>query len=235
MLTTSSFSQAMEWALELFGELNVPRVWIPEKAFVGAARDGNSISFTRSLTSATGEGLFGLALGAHPIILPSWNEFAIPQGTNPEIASEFSVRHNWETHAIATRSQSYEIEPLEGVEEDVFIANFLDTHAPSSSARPGNPEIEFWGCVRNAKGEIAAIAAITQWESGEKMLSSVATHTDMRGQGFAQKVCAGVVGLAYDRGIERIHLVVLSENVAAIQAYAKIGFESVGKFTSYAR
>jgi ribosomal protein S18 acetylase RimI-like enzyme len=57
----------------------------------------------------------------------------------------------------------------------------------------------------------------------------------MRGQGFAQKVCAGVVGLAYDRGIERIHLVVLSENVAAIQAYTKIGFESVGKFTSYAR
>lgn len=228
---TSSLQEAMEWTLELYGELNVPRVWIPQKAFVEAVRDGEAISFTRT----TDEGLFGLALGSNPIILPNWNEFAVPQGTDPAITSDFILHHNWETHAIKTKSQSYEIESLEGVEEDVFIANFLDAHAPNSSARPGNPEIEFWGCVRNGQGEIAAIAAITEWESGEKMLSSVATHTDMRGQGFAQRVCAGVVGLAYDRGIERIHLVVLSENTPAIQAYSKIGFEVIGKFASFSK
>ena len=89
--------------------------------------------------------------------------------------------------------------------------------------------------MRNGQGEIAAIAAITEWESGEKMLSSVATHVEMRGQGFAQRVCAGVVGLAYDRGIERIHLVVLSENTPAIRAYSKIGFEVIGKFASFSK
>jgi len=232
MESTSSFTQAMAWALELCGELNVPRVWIPEKAFVEAVRDGQSLSFTRT----TDKGLFGLALGPTPILLSTWNEFALPQGSDPSLTRSHTMHHNWETHAVKTKSQSYEIEPLEGLEgleADVFIADFLDTHAPNSSARPGNPEIEFWGCVRNPEGEIAAIAAITEWESGEKMLSSVATHTDMRGQGYAQKVCSGVVGLAYDRGIERIHLVVLSENTPAIRAYANIGFELVGKFTSF--
>ncbi len=228
MVTTTSFQEAMEWAREVSGELNVARVWIPEKAFVNAVREGESISLTRS----TPDGIFGLALGKDPILLPGWNEFALPQGSSPSLTDGMKFHDNWQTHAITTRSQSYEIEILE--DED-FVTAFLDAHAPKSSARPGNPEIELWGSVRNADGEIAAIAAISEWESGEKMLSSVGTHTQMRGQGFAQKVCAGLVGLAYDRGIERLNLVVLSSNTSAISAYTKIGFQLVGKFASYTR
>ena len=109
MESTSSFAQAMEWALELCGELNVPRVWIPEKCFVDAVRDGQSLSFTRT----TDKGLFGLALGPTPILSPTWNEFALPQGSETKLTQAHTVNHNWETHAIETKSQSYEIELLE--------------------------------------------------------------------------------------------------------------------------
>jgi len=225
---TSSYEEAMEWALELYGELNVPRVWIPQRAFVEAIRTGDSLSFTRT----TSEGLFGLAIGPVPHIPSEWIRFALPQDLDSYLTSAFTPQHHWQTHAFATREVSYEIEPLE---DDEFILAFLESHAPDSSAKPGNPEIQFWGAVRNPEGEIAAIAAITQWESGEYMLSSVATHTDMRGLGYAQKVCAGILGLAYDRGIERIYLVVISSNVPAIRAYKKVGFQEIGKFVTYSR
>jgi len=225
---TSSFSEAMEWALSISGELNVPRVWIPESAFVEAVRKVNSASFTRK----SNNGLFGLAIGSNPIVLPEWNEFALPQGVDRSLAGGVTFHDDWETHAISTRSQSYEIELIE---EDIEIEEFLTTHAPNSSATPGNPEIQFWGCIRNDEGELVAVAAITEWESGEKMLSSVATHTQLRGKGYAQQLCSGLVGLAYDRGIDRINLVALSSNLAALKVYEKIGFTCIGKFSSFSR
>jgi ribosomal protein S18 acetylase RimI-like enzyme len=226
--STDAYAEAMEWALELCGPSNVPRVWIPENAFVEAVREEQSLSLTRR----TDNGFFGLGTGENPLILPQWNEFALPQSYTGKVPTEFIERHRWETHACETREQSYSLEILE---EDEVVSAFLDTHAPDSSARPGNPEIQFWGCVRNVEGEIASVAAITQWESGEYMLSSVGTHLDMRGKGYAQKVCAGLLGLAYDRGIERVNLVVLSSNTPAINAYKKIGFNEIGKFLSYSR
>ncbi len=228
MVSTSVYAEAMEWTFERFGPLNVPRVWIPEKHFVRAVLNGESISFTRK----TDEGYFGLGIGSEPAILSDWNEFALPQSLSEELTAEFTTHHRWETHSIAVSEKSYSLEILE---EDDVIETFLATHAPDSSARPGNPEIQFWGCVRNVDGEIAAIASITQWESGEYMLSSVATHAEMRGRGFAQSVCAGVLGLSYDRGIERVNLVVLSSNTPAISAYRKLGFQEIGKFVSYSR
>lgn len=218
----------MQWAREFSGELNVPRVWIPERAFVEASREEGQLSFTRS----TRDGLFGLALGDHPIVKEEWNEFALPQGVNADFVMGFTHHNDWQTHAIATRAMSYDIEPLE---DDELITAFLAEYAPRSSALPGNPEIDLWGCVRSDDGEIASVAAISEWESGEKMISSVATRADVRGRGYAQKVCTGLVGLAYDRGIERLHLVVLSNNNPAIRAYEKIGFGVIGKFATYSK
>ena len=197
MVSTSVYAEAMEWTFERFGPLNVPRVWIPEKHFVRAVLNGESISFTRK----TDEGYFGLGIGSEPAILSDWNEFALPQSLSEELTAEFTTHHRWETHSIAVSEKSYSLEILD--EDD--------------------------------DGEIAAIASITQWESGEYMLSSVATHAEMRGRGFAQSVCAGVLGLSYDRGIERVNLVVLSSNTAAISAYRKLGFQEIGKFVSYSR
>ena len=161
MVSTSDYSEAMAWTLELCGPLNVPRVWIPEIAFVSAVRDDNSLSFTRK----TNDGFFGLGIGSNPVILPEWNEFALPQDLNQAVidvlSPTFTPRHLWETHAILIKEQSYSIELLE--------------------------------------------------------------------------VCAGLLGLSYDRGIERINLVVLSSNTPAISAYKKVGFQEIGKFVSYSR
>ena len=96
---TKSFEEAMDWSQEIFGELNVPRVWIPESAFIEAMRDGQNLSLTRK----THEGNFGLAMGQELILLPEWNEFAIVQGSDAPLTTGFTFHDNWQVHAIATK------------------------------------------------------------------------------------------------------------------------------------
>ena len=79
------------------------------------------------------------------------------------------------------------------------------------------------------------MACLTQWESGEKMISSVATAVHLRGEGYAQRLVAGVVRNAFDLGIERVGLAVMSENLTARKVYEKVGFTLMGDFNYFER
>jgi ribosomal protein S18 acetylase RimI-like enzyme len=231
VITTHNFDEAMAWSREAMGELNVAPVWIPRSRFVRASRVGQSISITRE----SNDGEFGLSTSLELPIEESWSEFVLPQSISREdvlARGQFRFEDSWQTHGIVPTRSGQAIEVLE---DDNVVEQFLATHAPQSSARPGNPEIHFWACVRNEQGEIAAVAAITEWESGESMLSSVATHTEMRGLGYAKKVVEGILRLACDRNYDRINLVVLSNNLPAIKVYESIGFTLMGKFNTFTR
>ena len=137
------------------GELNVARVWITRSRFVRASRMGDAISITRE----SKEGEFGLSTSLDLPIEETWSEFVLPQSISREIVLKrgpFQFEDSWQTHGIVPTRTG---QPIEVLEDGAVIENFLATHAPKSSARPGNPEIHFWGCVRNERGEIAAIAA----------------------------------------------------------------------------
>jgi ribosomal protein S18 acetylase RimI-like enzyme len=229
--TTTNFDEALAWAEEVMGELNVPRVWIPRSRFIRASRHGNHLSFTRE----SRDGEFALSTSLDLPIEDSWNEFVLPQSIDKATVlarGNLRFEDGWETHAIHARSFGVSSEVIE---DPATIESFLQEHAPRSSARPGSREIDFWVAVRTPDGEIAGVAAITHWESGETMLSSVGTHSQMRSLGYGKKVVEGALSVAYDRGYDRINLVVLSDNLPAIKVYERVGFSLLGKFNTFTR
>jgi GNAT superfamily N-acetyltransferase len=110
------------------------------------------------------------------------------------------------------------------------VEELLKVHAPDSSTYPGHPEVIFWAGIRSDNGELLAVATVVRWESGAKMISSVATRQDVRGQGLAQKLIKGIVKMSHDRGIDRLNLAVFTENLPARALYEKVGFICKGDF-----
>jgi ribosomal protein S18 acetylase RimI-like enzyme len=67
------------------------------------------------------------------------------------------------------------------------------------------------------------------------MFASIATHSDYRGRGLAQKLVRQMLANAAERKIGHVGLGVFAENIAAKRAYEKVGFSLIGEFTSYQR
>ena len=228
-METTSHRQALAWASEIIGSPNVAEFWIPEANFVSAARTPDSVSFTRS-----DGGLYGLGLGPNPIISPDWQKFSIFQMAPLASGADLEPKARWAAYVIQSRVCQTAI-PIARIEDNAIIKDFLEQHAPDSSVFPGNPEILFWVVIKTLDDQIAALACLTQWESGEKMISSVATAVHLRGEGYAQRLVAGVVRNAFDLGIERVGLAVMSENLTARKVYEKVGFTLMGDFNYFER
>jgi GNAT superfamily N-acetyltransferase len=226
---TSDHATAMKWASELLGTPNVAVPWIPKDLFVAAVRTPGSLSLTRQ-----DKGLFGFGLGSNPEINSEWTHFSLPKTLPRGLTENFPLKGQWSAYSIDTRicagdDQVEELVDTSGVEE------LLKNHAPDSSTFPGNPEVIFWAGIRHASGELAAVATVVRWESGAKMVSSVAVKSEFRGQGLAQQLMRGVVRMAHDRGIDRLNLAVFTKNESARAVYEKVGFICMGDFLYFER
>ncbi|MEI6648482.1 MAG: GNAT family N-acetyltransferase [Actinomycetes bacterium] len=148
------------------------------------------------------------------------------------LTKDFALRGQWDAYGILSEPFAHEngIEILQGDEE---INRFLSEHAPDSSVFAPNPEVKFWGAVRTTEGDLAAIGAMTRWESGEHIISSVATDAQLRGQGYGAALMKGLLGLANRDGIERVGLAVYAKNEAAKRLYEKVGFTCMGRFNYF--
>lgn len=228
-METTSHRQALVWASEILGPTNAAEFWIPEANFVSAAKTSDSISFTRF-----DGGLYGLGLGPNPIISPDWEKFSILQSVSLASGADLGLKAQWAAYAIESQACQTAIS-MGRINDDAFVKDFLEHHAPESSVVPGNPEILFWAVIKTLDDQIAALACLTQWESGEKMISSVATAVHLRGQGYAQRLVAGIVRNAFDLGIERVGLAVMSGNLPARKVYEKVGFTLMGDFNYFER
>ena len=226
---TSNHALAKQWAEELLGTPNVFIPWFPQDKFVTAVRTPGSLACARE-----DKGLFGFGFGTHPEINPAWTHFSLPKSLAREITNDFPLKGQWSGYSIATERCAHE-EPVEELIDTSGIEELLKVHAPDSSTYPGNPEVIFWAGIRSDNGELLAVATVVRWESGAKMVSSVATREDVRAQGLAQKLIKGIVKMAHDRGIDRLNLAVFTENLAARVVYEKIGFECMGDFLYFER
>jgi ribosomal protein S18 acetylase RimI-like enzyme len=65
------------------------------------------------------------------------------------------------------------------------------------------------------------------------MFASIATHSDFRGKGLAQKLVKQMLSSAAHQGISHVGLGVFAGNIAAKKAYEKVGFKLIGEFSSY--
>jgi RimJ/RimL family protein N-acetyltransferase len=229
LIESSDYALAQKWAIEVAGEPNQAQLIIPEDRFIKAVRNSNSVSLT-----TMDEQLFGLGLGLNPPIDPNWKRFTIERkAVTSNYAGADSVL-DLDIYSIET--QLYENSPLAvEIHGDEEISDFLKLHAPNSSVWPGNPELVFWAGKRNQSGELIAVGAVTMWETGQKIVSSVGTAEHERGKGIATKLIAEMVAKANELGFPRLGLAVHAKNIAAKKVYEKVGFVLCGEFTIFER
>ena len=228
---TTDHATALTWADEVAGSPNIAYPWIPQDRFIEAVRNDANLSLTRQ-----DKGVFGIGFGLNPIINTTWTHFSLEARVPIEVTRGFKLSGSWTGYSIATTKCATEAAVEELNDEQASAENlgvFLADHAPDSSTLPGNPEVIFWGVIRDEAKKAAALAALVEWESGAKMVSSVATRTDMRGQGLAQQLVKGMVRMACDRGIDRLNLAVFTQNQSARAVYERVGFTHMGDFNYF--
>lgn len=227
---TTSYAQAQQWAIEIIGDPNVLQIWIPEAGFIRATRTADSISFTRK-----DDVCFGFGVGPNPPIESDWERFSLSRSLPREKTAGFKLLGQLNVYAIDTASfiNPGKVVVLEN--RDADINAFLDDHAPHSSSRPGDLQSLFWCGITNETNNLMAVATIARWESGGLMLSSVATHTDMRKQGLGTQITVGTLAFARERGLNPVALGVTQKNTAAISIYERIGFSLLCAFNTFSR
>jgi len=228
-LTSSSIKEHQQ-VLALLSDnpkyLEIFSTYAPAHKFIEAVVNPEGFSF--SVNDEDGS-RFSMALGSDPVVLDG-DEIATSRGLQMD-SQRYKTQVSWDLYSIDTESfQTFE--PAIESSDYSEIDNFLKTHARKSSVWPGNEEVLFWGEIRD-QGLLVATGALVQWRTGQVMFASIATHSDYRSKGLAQKLVSQMLGNASRSGITRVGLGVFAENAAAKRAYEKVGFALIGEFTSY--
>ena len=197
--------------------------WVPQEKFVGAEID-EAGNFT---ISREDDGIYGIALGPTPVIPSDWKNFSMESRGIDSLPADFKVVAEWDCYWSATEDGQ---SPTSLPSEDAVIENFLRNHAPDSSVYPGDDEILQWVEIHDS-GELVAIAALCRWESGRVVISSVATHTERRGQGLGKKLMEKCLIAGSELGEAYLSLGVRHRNESAQRLYASTGFTLMHNFS----
>jgi len=229
LIESTDYALAQKWAIEIAGDPNQAQLIIPEDSFIKAVRNSNSVSLTTS-----DEKLFGLGLGVNPPVDPDWKRFTVERKAVTSNYEGAQSVLDLDIYSIETRLYENAPKAVE-IQGDQEISDFLKVHAPNSSVWPGNPELVFWAGIRDGSGRLIAVGAVTMWETGQKVLSSVGTAEHDRGKGLATELVAAMVAKANELEFPRLGLAVRADNIAAKRAYEKVGFALCGEFTIFER
>jgi RimJ/RimL family protein N-acetyltransferase len=228
-LTSSSIKDHQQ-VLALLSEnpkyLEIFSTYAPAHKFIEAVVKPEGFSF--SVNDEDGS-RFTMALGSDPVVLDG-DEIATSREVQMD-SKKFQTQVSWDFCSIDTESfQTFDpaIESYNHPE----IENFLKAHARKSSVWPGNEEVLFWGEIREQE-QLVATGALVQWRTGQVMFASIATHSDYRSKGLAQRLVSQMLGNAGRSGISHVGLGVFAGNTSAKRAYEKVGFALICEFTSY--
>jgi RimJ/RimL family protein N-acetyltransferase len=228
MKRTTDYDQALVWASELGAIGRVPKVWIPKVGFSYAVQNNDgSVSFTRG-----GNSNFGLGIGPNPVIDETWQNFALPKALPKEFTLQFELINRWNPYQIKTSkiTENFGVEKI----SEVGIAKFLDENAPNSSVYPGSSETLFWAGIKQDR-ELVAVGCVGEWESGNYVISSIATKESERNKGFGSQITKGIVYWSGHDGIDEVTLAINAKNEVAARVYEKIGFTKLGEFNTFER
>jgi GNAT superfamily N-acetyltransferase len=218
----TEFDKAKARYRELFPGSPFFDAWVPESHFISANFDGENLSITRR-----DESIYGMAFGRTPLISPEWKSFSMESIGIASLQSDVEIKAEWDCYWAPTFSDS---SALVREKSDEEITTFLQAHAPSSSVFPGNDEILHWIEIVD-QGELVGVAALCRWQSGKVVVSSVATHSNRRGQGIGKQVMAASLSAAYELGEEFLSLGVMHANESAHRLYRSMGFTLMHNFT----
>ncbi|NDG09875.1 MAG: GNAT family N-acetyltransferase [Actinobacteria bacterium] len=214
----SEFLQKNERVLILF------KTWVPRDKFMELLYNEGGISMYREDHTP-----IAFSVGSNPPVKDSWPRINFERGAKGINEIQTKERSDWQTYFLQIKERK--IEGLNTVQfTDEEIDTFLKLHAPKSSVFPGNKEIVKWACVSH-EVQLAGVAAIARWESGEHVVASVAVHSDLRGLGIGAKLMKEVVRVALSEGLKTLCLGVNSDNLSAIALYEKLNWQPLYKFT----
>lgn len=175
-----------------------------------------------------------MSIGGEFFVDPEWESFALSRSIPKELTQGFTLQGQFDAYGILPGQQQYEAE-THFFDDDAAIRAFLEEHAPDSSTWPGNPEIIFWAAIFDDQGALAGIGAMTQWESGEKIISSVAVRSDLRARGVGKSLMRSIIVEARRRQYPRVALGVAAKNVGAKKVYESVGFTCMAQFNAFRR
>jgi ribosomal protein S18 acetylase RimI-like enzyme len=227
-VATADATVALAWAEELFGAGSPLAFLLAPRRFVLAERRDASMAITLE-----GDEVFGAAMGPNPPLRAEWDSCSLARPGAPDRFGSLAPVDEWDFYS--RRTQGAPDSGVEKLDDDAFVEAFLNEHAPSSAVWPSSPEIVEWLGVRDDEGRVVALGAIVRWESGEHVLSSVATATGARGRGHAERLVLGVLGYARALGIEGIGLGVHHSNDVAQRLYVRCGFVRRAEFVAYSK
>jgi RimJ/RimL family protein N-acetyltransferase len=220
------YSTVLELLSNRAEDLETFATYAPVNRFIEAQVSPASLSF--SVRDEDGS-IFAMALGKAPVILKC-DRLATTRSVKVD-EKIFTYRNKWDFYSIDTDAFLGGVESNEVADENE-IKNLLEKHAPNSSVWPGNEEIIFWGNIREG-AQLIATGALVRWRTGQVMFASIATHSDYRGKGYAQRLVTQMLASAAKKGVAHVGLGVFAENIPAKRAYEKVGFNLVNEFNSY--
>lgn len=200
----------------------------PAHRFIIAEVTDDSLSF--SVRDEDGS-IFAMALGTNPKILEC-DRVAVSRGVNVD-PENFTHRADWDFYSIDTHEFA-KLDKAAETKNNEEIKELLDRDAPNSSVWPGNEEVLFWGEIRE-DNLLVATGALVKWRTGEVMFASIATRSEYRSKGLAQRLVSQMLSSANSKGIAHVGLGVFAQNASAKRAYENVGFSLIGEFSSYQR
>jgi ribosomal protein S18 acetylase RimI-like enzyme len=209
--------------IDTFPESPFFDAWVPRQMFLGIDYDevGN-LSISREDTD-----IYGIALGSNPVVPENWKKFSMESQGVANLPKDCQVVVEWDCYwAPTTSGEVHTVAQSEGS----VIAAFLKMHAPESSVMPGNDEILQWIEIHR-DSQLVAAAALCRWQSGRVVISSVATHSEYRGQGLGKELINQCLYAGWDLGEKFLSLGVRHNNESAQRLYAATGFRLMHNFT----
>lgn len=220
----TDFDSALEFLKEDERALILFKTWIPRVKFIELLHDEGGISMYREDHTP-----IAFSVGINPPIKDSWPRINFERDARGISKIQAREKSDWQTYFLYldARPNKVSTPPQYG---DSEIDAFLKLHAPKSSVFPGNKEIVKWACISH-ENQLAGVAAISRWESGENVVASVAVHSDLRGLGIGAKLMKEVEQVAMDEEIKTLCLGVNGDNLSAIALYEKLNWQPLYKFT----
>jgi ribosomal protein S18 acetylase RimI-like enzyme len=199
------------------------QTWVPREKFLHAEFD-NLGNFA---ISRADDGIYGIALGESPQVPLAWKNFSIESRGIAALPDDFKAVVEWDSYWASTFKGQ---EVAAATASDSDIDSFLKAHAPDSSVFPGNDEIIQWVEIVS-EGKLAAVAALCRWQSGRIVISSVATHSELRGKGIGKQLMEKCLITGHQLGEKFLCLGVRHENESAQRLYNGTGFRLMHNFT----
>ena len=156
----------------------------------------------------------------------------------PFLLETIESRYDVESHGLhlkmgltdASRLGTAPAERLGPSDLDEIVA-FYERAYPGTWFVPRMLETGRYVGLRN-EGELACVAGVHVCSAAWRVaaLGNVATLPELRGRGLATRACGALCRLLLDDGIDTIALNVRADNMPAIGAYRRLGFETVGEY-----